>query len=649
MTDVDRYRMLVSCVREPLSSTKTIVTEFIGVWVQLGATVLLLTLFYLLARHAGSSPYFIRWTGAWLAMFAAIVAVALRYLLAPALFPAGEPVPVAVTAPLHGIYLFAKLVHLWLLLSGTWLLARERMLRGRPLVWIGSAAVVALVSAIGSASLRRIMPVQGIVAAVTFSICAFLLLTSRGERKTLGTRFTGSVFVALALLWLAYALLFTSRILFPTELQSLAILFTRVNPFIDAGLEMLLGFGMVLTLLEDAERRAERSRAEHLAAMADGEARRAQALRIEALGRLVSGVAHELNNPLASILTFSEQLISEHPAGDMAGPLATIRDQAHRARAIVRDLLAFVRRRDERWEPADIPVLVERTVRALEAHRQRLGVSLSLELERNLPTLLCAPTAVEQVLTNLLDNAMRAAPGGQVRLVARRDSLGVTFVVSDSGPGIPSGHLTKVFEPFFTTREQGEGTGLGLSVSLGIVEQHRGTLVAKNQDGGKGAIFEVWLPLAAPSPAAAEAVVPVAVSAASRLEGPPGRVLIIDDEASFRASVRRVFERCGWSVREADDGAMALEVLSQTSSDTRFDLILCDLKMPGVSGMEVYRTVRTSRPELLPRLVFASGDTASDETAAFLESTTCPVLEKPFELAELATVVAQIRSRSVTT
>ena len=616
--------------------------EFIGVWVQLASTVLLLTLFYLLARHAGARPYFIRWTGAWLAMFAAIVAVALRYLLAPALFPAGAPIPVAVVAPLHGMYLFAKLVHFWLLLSGTWLLCRERPLPGRTALWVTVAALIsAVVSALGSESLRPVMPVQSVAAVTTFFACAALLLRHRGERRTLGTTFTGGVFVALGFLWSAYGLLFTMRILSPETHPGLAVLFTRLNSFIDAGLELLLGFGMVVTLLEEARREAERARAEHLAAVADAESRRAQALRIEALGRLVSGVAHELNNPLASILTFSEQLLAEHPAVDQAVPLGTIREQARRARAIVRDLLTFVRRRDEHWETADIPVLIERTVRALEANRERLGVTLAVELEPALPHLLCAPTAVEQVLTNLLDNAMRAAPGGQVQLAARRDDRGVSFTVSDDGGGIPVEHLPRIFEPFFTTRGQGEGTGLGLSVSLGIVEQHRGTLVARNRDNCQGAIFEVWLPLTAPTHHRREG--PPAHHPA-RLEGPPGRVLIIDDEAPFRASVRRVFERCGWSVREADDGAVALEVLSVTSSDTRFDLILCDLKMPGVSGMDVYRTMRNSRPELLSRLVFASGDTASVETAAFLESTPCPVLEKPFELAELATVVARVRS-----
>ena len=614
-------------------------TEIIGVWVQLGATVLLLTLFYLLARHAGARPYFIRWTGAWVAMCAAILAVVCRYVIAPALAPVGQPVPPAYVALLHGLYLFAKLLHFWLLLAGTWLLCRDRPLPGKATAWMTGAAILALAGAYGTVSLRPVMPLQAVIAVSTFVTCAVLLLGQTGDRRTLGTQVTATVFLALTLLWCCYGALFTARLLAPEANLSLALLFTKVNSYLDAALEMLLGFGMVVTLLEDAQREAERARAEHMLAVADAGTRRAQALRIEALGRLVSGVAHELNNPLASILTFSEQLLTERPAADSAGPLGTIREQARRARAIVRDLLTFVRRRDDRWEPAGIPVLVDRTIRALEADRKRLGVTLMIDLEPGLPPLLCAPTAVEQVLTNLIDNAMRAAPGGRVRVAARRDNEGIAISVSDTGAGIPAEHLPRIFEPFFTTRGHGEGTGLGLSVSLGIVEQHHGTLVARNRDPGPGAVFEAWLPLAAPAPAAS-----VPHQGPARLTGPPGRVLIIDDEAPFRASVRRVFERCGWSVREANDGASGLEVLSSTTSDTRFDLILCDLKMPGVSGMDVYRSVRHSQPELLPRLVFASGDTASVETAAFLESTPCQVLEKPFELSELATVVARVRS-----
>lgn len=621
-------------------------TEIIGVWVQLGATVLLLTLFYLLARHAGARPYFIRWTGAWVAMCVAILAVVCRYVIAPPVVPAAKPVPAVYLSLLLGLYLFAKLVHFWLLLAGTWQLCRDRPLPGRDATWIAGALILALVSSYGTVSLRPLMPMQGVVAVATFVTCAALLFGQTGARRNLGTQVTAAICVVLALLWFWYGALYTWRLLDPEANLGLGLLFARLSSYLDTTLEALLGFGMVVTLLEDAQREAERARAGHLLAVADAESRRAQALRIEALGRLVSGVAHELNNPLASILTFSEQLIAERPHADAAGPLGTIREQARRARAIVRDLLTFVRRRDDRWEPTDIPVLVDRTIRALEADRKRLGVALVVELEAGLPPLLCAPSALEQVLTNLIDNAMRAAPGGQVRLAARSDSQGITFSVADTGGGIPAENLPRIFEPFFTTRGHGEGTGLGLSVSLGIVEQHHGTLVARNREPGPGAIFEAWLPLTAPATASST---PARQHGPAGLEGPPGKVLIIDDEAPFRASVRRVFERCGWSVREADDGAAALEVLSSTTSDTRFDLILCDLKMPGVSGMEVYRTVRHSRPELLPMLVFASGDTASVETAAFLESTPCPVLEKPFELSELATVVARVRAQPTDT
>jgi signal transduction histidine kinase/CheY-like chemotaxis protein len=620
------------------------VTEFIGVGVQLGATVLLLTLFYLLARHAGARPYFLRWTAAWLAMFAAIVAIASRYLLGSPLVPAGWQVPGFWLAALLGIYLFAKLTHFWLLLAGTWELIRERPLPGRSISWVVGAALLALVGAQGVQSLRAIMPLQAVVAVSTFVACAWLLLRQAADRPTLGIRLTGGIFLVLALLWSGYGALFCWRLLQPEATQDLVLLFTKVNSYLDTILEMLLGFGMVVTLLEDARREADRAREEHLRTVAESEARLAQAQRLEALGTLISGVAHELNNPLAAILTFSEQMILEGGDGNQpAGPLETIREQARRARAIVRDLLTFARRRDDRRELAEATALVDHTLCALDAERERLDVRLSSQVEPGLPALFCSPTAIEQVLTNLLDNAMRANPGGQVRLKVRKERDGVVFEVEDQGPGIAPELMSRIFEPFFTTRTTGEGTGLGLSVSLGIVEQHGGVLWASNREPGPGACFRAWLP--GHARAGAEAASPPAVVPLPRGSvGASGRVLIIDDEAPVRASLRRVFERQGWSVEEAADGAGGLTALLDTAAAPH-DVVLCDLKMPGLSGIDLYHTLRMTRPELVSRVVFASGDTASPETAAFLESTPCPFLEKPFELSELTAVVARVRSQ----
>jgi PAS domain S-box-containing protein len=384
----------------------------------------------------------------------------------------------------------------------------------------------------------------------------------------------------------------------------------------------------ILVLRDLRDRRRAEAEREQL------QTRLAQSLRMESLGRLVSGVAHELNNPLAAILTFSEQLLAERAIGEEAGPLTTIREQARRARAIVRDLLAFVRRREDRREAADLAVLVDRTVRALQGDIDRGGVKLTVELAPNLPLITCNPPALEQVLTNLVDNAVRAAPRGKVELRVRQDQGCLEVEVNDSGPGIRPEHLSRIFEPFFTTRATGEGTGLGLSVSLGILQQHGGDLRAENRLPGPGARFVARIPVGgARPPAGAQPPADRPVLGGGR------RVLIIDDEEPIRSSLRRYFMRQDWAVDEAADGSLGL---ARMLDGVGYDLVICDLKMPGLSGAEVYHQVRVARPDLLRHLVFASGDTASPETAAFLDSTSTPVLEKPFELSELRAVVDRV-------
>jgi signal transduction histidine kinase/CheY-like chemotaxis protein len=612
---------------------------FVGVWVQVGGTVLLLTLFYLLGRHAGARPYFVRWAWAWLALFGAIVAVVLRYRMAPAFLPHGAPAPASMVAPLHAAYLFGKLVHLGLLVAGTWQLCRVEPVPGKPVAWLLGAGLLTLVTAYGTTDLNPIMPIQAIVAVAAFTTCAAWLFHLTPEHRTRGTQFTATVFAGLALLWVIYGVLFARTLLWPEAEPGLLGLFPRLNSFLDTGASMLLAIGMVVILLEDARREADRARVEHLRSVAESEARLAEALRMEALGRLVSGVAHELNNPLAAILTFSEQLLEERPDEELAAPLATIRDQARRARAVVRDLLTFVRRREERREWADVGVLVQRTTRALAADFQRQGVSLTVVLEPGLPPLACDPPAIEQVLTNLLDNATRAAPGGAVSLRVRREQNNLRIEVEDSGPGIPPQHLVRIFEPFFTTRGTGEGTGLGLSVSLGIAQQHGGWLRAENREPGPGARLVASFPLghvpAGITPAPGSAPIP------AEKPGPVGQALIIDDEAPVRASIRRYLERTGWQVTEATNGREGLDLLLDKAAPD-YGIVLCDLKMPGLSGRDVYQQVKVARPALLSRLVFASGDTASPDTAEFLAATPCAVLEKPFELSELAAVVGRV-------
>ena len=402
----------------------------------------------------------------------------------------------------------------------------------------------------------------------------------------------------------------------------------------------------------------------------------AQSSKMQAVGQLVSGVAHELNNPLAAILGFSEILLQDCKDPETRESLNIIFSQAQRSRAIVRDLLSFIRTREGRQRaPTDMHEMLDRVTRALMPAAQAEGATIVTDLSMPCPMLVIDRAGLEQVFTNLVMNAVQAARAGIVRVTAQAVGDRVEIAVEDTGPGIPPDVFPRLFEPFFTTKPVGQGTGLGLPVSLGIVEQHGGTLRPENRPAneGGGARFVVSLPIACAESPAVDRVIPDAVTLSPRRTPhamavirearvaaarpferhptPPApaasvvrkpHILVIDDETAIRNALRRFFERRGWVVEEAPDGGKGLaELLGRDAAC--FDAVVCDLKMPGVSGMQVYSTLAAERPELLKRLIFATGDVASTDAAAFLQETRCPVLEKPYELSLLAQTVDRVR------
>jgi CheY-like chemotaxis protein/two-component sensor histidine kinase len=399
-----------------------------------------------------------------------------------------------------------------------------------------------------------------------------------------------------------------------------------------------------LTERKQAERERERLHAE----LADAE-------RLRAVGQLVSGVAHELNNPLASILGFAELLLQDSRSPEDEEGLRIIQEQGLRARSIVRDLLQFVRRSETRTiERVELPALLERVARLQRLQVDGLGVRLETAAEEGLHACDVDVVGMEQVLANLvLNGAQAAGKGGVVRVHARRGAASGTceLVVEDDGPGIAANVMPRIFEPFFTTKPHGQGTGLGLSVSLGIVEQHGGTIRAENRTDGRGARFVVSLPASeeiAPAPREPEEAEPRAAAERGAMSFPeeePALVgLIVEDEPTIRAAMRRYFERRGWVLHEAKDGFGALTYLLGAEANQRIDVVICDLKMPGMSGIDLHELLAATRPALLDRLLFSTGDTASPEAAAFLATTRCPVIEKPFELDVLGEMIERLRA-----
>jgi PAS domain S-box-containing protein len=394
----------------------------------------------------------------------------------------------------------------------------------------------------------------------------------------------------------------------------------------------------------------------------------AEADRLESLGKLVSGVAHELNNPLAAILNFTEDLLSEAHSPEERLALEVIQSQALRSRTIVRDLLTYARRDVARPKHAAQPGPILHTLaRAMRPGFAAQGVTFASELTRDEAELMLDRTGFEQVVTNLLTNAAHAAgAGGSVRLRSRVRGDGFEVIVEDNGAGIPAELAEKIFEPFFTTKPTGQGVGLGLSVSLGIVRAHGGTLRGENlpSASGPGARFVLRLPLA--RPAAPEATprrqsppgMPAVTDASTR--GPiaepistpramPERkptILLIDDESAIRQGLRRYFTRKGWAVEESADGADALSKLLRPEASRIYDVVLCDLKMAGVSGMDVYDRMHGTAPHMARRFILSTGDTSAPDVSGFLAQVTVPVLEKPFELTTVEALAEQVRTGS---
>lgn len=424
--------------------------------------------------------------------------------------------------------------------------------------------------------------------------------------------------------------------------------------------------GVSLFVEETALVAAERERSELQRRIADVE-------RMESLGKLVSGVAHELNNPLAAILNFAEDLLADARTPEDRLALEVIQAQALRSRTIVRDLLTYGRRDAARPLVVMAPEpILGGLARAMQHGFATEGVGLSVELrDADVPVALDR-AGFEQVVTNLLTNAAQAAgAGGSVRLSSRARNGFFEVVIEDNGAGIPPEVAARMFEPFFTTKPTGRGVGLGLSVSAGIAHAHGGTLTAENRpaDAGGGARFVLRIPLAgteasssthdpgdAPGtemqmlprdpPAPGAAASPIA-EPPSQPRGLPGRrptILIIDDEAAIRQGLRRYLVRRGWVVEESSDGAAALARLLRPDAAHIYDVVLCDLKMAGVSGMDVYERVLDASPGMGRRFILSTGDTSAPDVAGFLAQVTVPVLEKPYELAALESVAGRIRA-----
>jgi signal transduction histidine kinase len=361
-----------------------------------------------------------------------------------------------------------------------------------------------------------------------------------------------------------------------------------------------------------------------------------QSEKLAAMGELLAGVAHELNNPLSVILGLASLLRETVQGAPLAESVQDISQAAERCARIVKNFLALARQQPPERRQAQINQIVKEAVELLAYPLRVDNVEVQLDLAEDLPTLSVDPHQLHQVLVNLITNAHYAMrqtpPPRRLTLSTCFDpaSGGVAIEVADTGPGIPPEIQPRVFEPFFTTKPSGQGTGLGLSICHGIVESHGGTIRVTSTPG-QGAAFCVELPAVVATPRlGAEVPLPEG--------GAPIRgktILVVDDESKVASVLVSLLSADGHQVDRAANGVIALDKLRARA----YDLILSDIKMPELDGPGLYREVGRYRPELCQRFVFLTGDTLSPETTAFLAEAGVPSLSKPFTLAEVRQVV----------
>jgi len=361
-----------------------------------------------------------------------------------------------------------------------------------------------------------------------------------------------------------------------------------------------------------------------------------QSEKMASVGQLVSGVAHELNNPLTGVTGFAQILLQRQLDAETRRAVETILSEAERAAKIVDNLLSFARRRKAQKGLVNLNTLLERVLELRNYDLRVKNIDLDLSLDPHLPLTMGDPDQLQQVFFNILTNAehsMLDAHGkGKLRIRSRVEKGFIHIAFTDDGGGIAPENLRRVFDPFFSTKEAGQGTGLGLTISYGIIDEHGGRIRVESR-AGKGATLIVELPIVqgAELPAA-KPEEEIALPKISR------RILIVDDEENILALLRDVLTADGHRVDTARNGEDALTYLSRHG----YDLLITDIKMPGMGGQALYQRVKQLDSELARNTVFITGDTVAADTRTFLDRIDNVCLAKPFKIREVRETLGRL-------
>jgi PAS domain S-box-containing protein len=365
--------------------------------------------------------------------------------------------------------------------------------------------------------------------------------------------------------------------------------------------------------------------------------------KLTSVGKLVAGIAHELNNPLMGIMGYSQILMDtpgETTVEEVKEKLRMIYHESIRTAKIVQNLLTFARTKKSERELLDINHILTQTFELKEYSLKTNNIKVVRDFEEDLPKTMLDLHQIQQVFINIINNAEDAIVGhkgsGTLVVKTRHERSRIYVTIEDDGPGIPKNFIHKIFDPFFTTKEVGKGTGLGLSITHGIITEHGGNIEFSCPDGC-GTLVTMDMPVLEE-----EQWVQVEKAIDSSGDRPEAvrdkRILIVDDEKSIRETLSGILTKEGFRVETARDGREAIDELGRRM----FELVITDIKMPGIGGMDLYNTIANKHPYLKSRVIVVTGDIFSKDIKRFLGETKCPYFLKPFKPRELITLIDDV-------
>ena len=360
-----------------------------------------------------------------------------------------------------------------------------------------------------------------------------------------------------------------------------------------------------------------------------------EASRLVSIGEMAAGIAHEINNPLAAVMGFAQLAMRRNVDESVQKDLDKILTQAKRASKIIANLQSFARRYKPAMEPVHVVDILEKVLDFRSYEMQVSNIELVKNIESRVPLIMGDEHQLDQAFLNLVVNAEQAMTeargGGTLTIDVRRVDDMLRISISDDGPGIAEENILKIFDPFFTTREVGQGTGLGLSICYGIISEHDGTITVDSRPD-EGAAFIVDLPIGD-----LELDMPIDETFFAEL---PDRmkILIVDDEPAVAEFLSRALTDSGHSVDVHERGE---DVIKKADLD-QYDLMILDVRMPGVDGEALFEHVRELYADTPPRILFITGDTTNPSTKAFVDRTGSPALTKPFTLEHLMSAIKRL-------